>query len=212
MRPPLPPLTTRCPAGCRHFQGAGKTTLINHIHSAQHGKRIAIIENEFGEVRGWLLLPPAWALPGRWWRTAPLHQLCVWVGGRMAPPSLTDASPLPLPPCPPALLAQAQVGVDDGLVIETKEKVFEMNNGCVCCTGEHRLAGLAGRWASGPLASRWRRTSARRACARPAARRRVFQAPLPPPLACPLPMCKQLCSVRRPHPHPAQPALPVLLP
>nr|WP_222615281.1 GTP-binding protein [Persicimonas caeni] len=32
------------------FLGAGKTTLVNRILSVEHGKRIAIIENEFGEV------------------------------------------------------------------------------------------------------------------------------------------------------------------
>jgi len=32
------------------FLGAGKTTLVNRILSEQHGKRIAVIENEFGEV------------------------------------------------------------------------------------------------------------------------------------------------------------------
>jgi len=32
------------------FLGSGKTTLLNHILQAQHGKRIAVIENEFGEV------------------------------------------------------------------------------------------------------------------------------------------------------------------
>jgi len=58
------------------FLGAGKTTLLNHIlRSNKHGLRIAVIENEFGEV-----------------------------------------------------------GVDDALVIETEEEIFEMNNGCVCCT------------------------------------------------------------------------------
>merc|ERR1712014_549307 len=32
------------------FLGSGKTTLLNHILQANHGKRIAVIENEFGEV------------------------------------------------------------------------------------------------------------------------------------------------------------------
>jgi len=58
--------------------GSGKTTLLNHILTENHGKRIAVIENEFGEV-----------------------------------------------------------GVDDALVrkrFETQEDIFEMNNGCICCT------------------------------------------------------------------------------
>ena len=33
------------------FLGSGKTTLLNHILTATHGKKLAVIENEFGEVR-----------------------------------------------------------------------------------------------------------------------------------------------------------------
>src|SRR5471032_2112285 len=32
------------------FLGSGKTTLLNRILKEQHGRRIAVIENEFGEV------------------------------------------------------------------------------------------------------------------------------------------------------------------
>ena len=57
------------------FLGSGKTTLLNRILSEQHGKRIAVIENEFGEV-----------------------------------------------------------GIDQALVINAEEEIFEMANGCICCT------------------------------------------------------------------------------
>ncbi len=32
------------------FLGSGKTTLLNHLLTAYHGKKLAVIENEFGEV------------------------------------------------------------------------------------------------------------------------------------------------------------------
>ena len=67
------------------FLGAGKTTLLNHILAAHHGRRIAVIENEFGEV-----------------------------------------------------------GVDQDLVITTEEEIFEMNNGCVCCTVRGDLIRILG--------------------------------------------------------------------
>jgi G3E family GTPase len=67
------------------FLGAGKTTLLNHILTAQHGRRIAVIENEFGEV-----------------------------------------------------------GVDHELVIGAEEEIFEMNNGCICCTVRGDLIRILG--------------------------------------------------------------------
>lgn len=67
------------------FLGAGKTTLLNRILSEEHGRRIAVIENEFGEV-----------------------------------------------------------GVDNELVIGADEEVFEMNNGCICCTVRGDLIRILG--------------------------------------------------------------------
>jgi len=34
------------------FLGSGKTTLLNYILTEQHGKRIMVIENEFGNEKG----------------------------------------------------------------------------------------------------------------------------------------------------------------
>jgi G3E family GTPase len=67
------------------FLGSGKTTLLNRILSEQHGKRIAVIENEFGEI-----------------------------------------------------------GVDNDLVIGAEEEIFEMNNGCICCTVRGDLIRILG--------------------------------------------------------------------
>ncbi len=67
------------------FLGAGKTTLLNRVLTENHGKRIAVIENEFGEV-----------------------------------------------------------GVDQDLVIGADEEVFEMNNGCICCTVRGDLIRILG--------------------------------------------------------------------
>jgi len=67
------------------FLGSGKTTLLNRILTEQHGKRIAVIENEFGEV-----------------------------------------------------------GVDNDLVINADEEIFEMNNGCICCTVRGDLIRILG--------------------------------------------------------------------
>jgi len=57
------------------YLGAGKTTLLNRILTEPHGKKYAVIINEFGEV-----------------------------------------------------------GIDNELVVDADEEVFEMNNGCICCT------------------------------------------------------------------------------
>ncbi|OPB34801.1 CobW family GTP-binding protein [Bartonella taylorii] len=57
------------------YLGSGKTTLLNRILSENHGKRYAVIVNEFGEI-----------------------------------------------------------GIDNDLIIESDEEIYEMNNGCVCCT------------------------------------------------------------------------------
>ena len=57
------------------YLGAGKTTLLNRILTEPHGRKFAVIVNEFGEV-----------------------------------------------------------GIDNDLIVDTDEEVFEMNNGCICCT------------------------------------------------------------------------------
>jgi G3E family GTPase len=47
-----PPTTTLFPSlqVITGFLGSGKTTLLNHILRADHGRRIAVIENEFGAI------------------------------------------------------------------------------------------------------------------------------------------------------------------
>jgi len=67
------------------YLGAGKTTLLNRILSENHGRRYAVVINEFGEL-----------------------------------------------------------GVDNDLVIDSDEEVFEMNNGCICCTVRGDLIRIVG--------------------------------------------------------------------
>jgi len=67
------------------YLGAGKTTLLNRILSENHGRKYAVVVNEFGEL-----------------------------------------------------------GIDNDLVIETDEEVFEMNNGCICCTVRGDLIRIVG--------------------------------------------------------------------
>lgn len=57
------------------YLGSGKTTLLNRILTETHGKRFAVIVNEFGEI-----------------------------------------------------------GIDNDLIVDADEEIFEMNNGCICCT------------------------------------------------------------------------------
>jgi len=67
------------------FLGAGKTTLLNHILTAEHGRKYAVVVNEFGEL-----------------------------------------------------------GIDNDLVVDADEEVFEMNNGCICCTVRGDLIRILG--------------------------------------------------------------------
>ncbi len=67
------------------YLGAGKTTLLNRVLTEQHGKRYAVIVNEFGEI-----------------------------------------------------------GIDNELVVDADEEVFEMNNGCICCTVRGDLIRIIG--------------------------------------------------------------------
>ena len=67
------------------YLGAGKTTLLNRILSENHGRKYAVVINEFGEL-----------------------------------------------------------GVDNDLVVDTDEEVFEMNNGCICCTVRGDLIRIVG--------------------------------------------------------------------
>ena len=67
------------------YLGAGKTTLLNRILTHEHGKKVAVIINEFGEV-----------------------------------------------------------GIDNQLVIDVEEEIFEMNNGCICCTVRGDLIRIIG--------------------------------------------------------------------
>ncbi len=67
------------------YLGAGKTTLLNRILTHEHGKKVAVIVNEFGEV-----------------------------------------------------------GIDNQLVVDTDEEIFEMNNGCICCTVRGDLIRIIG--------------------------------------------------------------------
>ena len=84
------------------YLGAGKTTLLNRILGEDHGRRYAVIVNEFGEV-------------------GIDHEL---ITRRRAAPEQGD---------PPG--GRAAQGADLGAdILHSSEELFEMNNGCICCT------------------------------------------------------------------------------
>jgi len=95
---------------------------VNHVLSNKQNLKIAVIENEFG---------------GGEWTDTYTH---IHAHANKHTPAYTDTHTLinskqkintttPL---------YTEVGIDDGLVMESKEEILEMNNGCVCCTGEAR--------------------------------------------------------------------------
>ena len=68
------------------FLGAGKTTLLNRILTEQHGKKLAVIENEFGEVgvdnqlviqsdEEWVVANDALELEAAWFRLGKIASL-----------------------------------------------------------------------------------------------------------------------------------------
>src|ERR1700716_1523881 len=67
------------------YLGSGQTTVLNRILTEAHGKRYAVIVNEFGEV-----------------------------------------------------------GIDNDLIVNAEEEIFEMNNGCICCTVRGDLIPILG--------------------------------------------------------------------
>ena len=91
------------------YLGSGKTTLLNRILTGSHGRRIAVIENEFGEVG----VGAAHRFAGSTthaWRLRPSGFAAAAAAAAAEPP-----------------LACA-LSTDDGLVIESREEIFEMNN------------------------------------------------------------------------------------
>ena len=98
---------TRCSPAPR----AGKTTLINHILTGAGGRRVC----------SHLLL--RFLLPQESTHNTPSrHAVCERAGNHGKKVAVIENE-------------FGEVGVDDALVMDTKEEIFEMNNGCVCCTG-----------------------------------------------------------------------------
>jgi hypothetical protein len=98
-----------------------------------------------------------------------------------------------------------QVGIDDALVMESKEEIFEMNNGCICCTGAR--SGPPGLRAAPWQLRAWQQAHSGRPClhlvppadARPRmpGSRALFRTRPARPPACP-PTCLRACLPARP--------------
>ena len=115
------------------FLGAGKTTLVNYILTQQSEWRIAIIENEFGEVRFSARAPA----PLRLWRATGVARWRTFAAaGESFAPAHEGETGVSL--CADVRLpCLMKVNIDEGLVqeqIKSKEDIVSMDNGCVCCT------------------------------------------------------------------------------
>jgi hypothetical protein len=117
------------------FLGAGKTTLINHILS---GRRCLCTLVDAGASGA----PHIGACLAHPLRQPPVARLAAAGGPRRAARARAGKHGKKI-----AIIENeyGEVGVDDALVMDTKEEIFEMNNGCVCCTGAETAASAVGR-------------------------------------------------------------------
>lgn len=130
------------------FLGSGKTTLVNHILKAEHGKKIAIIENEFGALSSAssvFYLAAVGRYQGRRSnKKSPEnnHTRHIQNSATISTRTLRSPTPFQNPPRTSqgtCLFSAGAIGIDDGLVVNSNEEVIEMLNGCLCCTGTARL-------------------------------------------------------------------------
>ena len=134
------------------FLGSGKTTLLNHILTATHGKKIAIIENEFGDtsIDDKLIAknrsPPPPPPP----RLSPSRCTPAALPATTASTEQPTAAALFLLPftSPPPLIRR-------GSAFHSDEEIIETLNGCICCSVRQDLIAiikkLAARSAAGEL-------------------------------------------------------------